>query len=179
MKLLPLDVDQRNVEEQGPYMPDVVIAYDQYGTGLTAKLLVERINARIRGCRFDLHLWRLDVLTFPSCQIKAGEQAGKADIVIFAVQGEICWPETTKQWVRSWISEARQRTNALVALIAGNQQNNTDMKHSAAYLYLEEVANQGRMDFFPHACRTSDELIGDDLRHRATYITRFLQECLN
>ncbi|MBM3838183.1 MAG: hypothetical protein FJ398_09490 [Verrucomicrobia bacterium] len=124
----------------------VVIVYQDFHCGLRAAQLYERITKQfVQDCRFQLHLWKSDILTLPAMVQSSSEIAAAADLVIFSLDAASEISSRLKSWIEKWVEGRSERDAALVALFSHVGEPVSGL--AAARAYLNDVARRRKMQF--------------------------------
>jgi hypothetical protein len=124
--------------------------------------------------QFYYELWRFDTLEFPELRRTATRQAGVADIIVVAPDGEGELPPGLRDWIEDWLTQRGGRLGALVAVF---EEDAAGQARSAACAYLRHVAQRGGLEFFCSAAHP--EFTVDSITQRSEQTSWVLQEILH
>lgn len=134
----------------------VVIVYQDFQCGLRAMQLYERLTKQFAtDARFQLDLWKSDILGLPTIADSSSDAAVAADLVIFSLTGGSEVPSRLKNWIEKWV-DRKSHEAALVALLG--QAVLTADEPSSARDYLCNVAKRGRMKFIADSSEEPQDL---------------------
>jgi hypothetical protein len=103
-----------------PILPflNVVILYEDFGTGLRAKrsldLLPNRLSAK---APWSTKLWRIELLADPVLGEQAAIEAAAADVIILSLHGRSGLPNEVRKWLSGWLAHKESRPYALGVLL--------------------------------------------------------------
>ncbi|MHB8523691.1 MAG: hypothetical protein ACYDH9_23455 [Limisphaerales bacterium] len=124
----------------------VVIAYDDFSTGLMAKEFYDRtVRDHKELFRFICHLWKFRILSLPPLRDQAAVEAETADMVVIAAHEGKPLSSGMRRWIEFWLPR-KAGSGALVALL--------DVSGCGARVpgridsYLRNVAEMWRVRFF-------------------------------
>jgi hypothetical protein len=128
---------------------------------------------------FETHEWRFDQLSPNDHGPEAARVAAAADLVIFASSKEEL-PNNIKLWIEMWLANRGEQETALAAIIGTPtpQAKPTTLAH----LYLEKVANETGMTYFPaqfKICKQIEPCSMKTIVARAEAVTPLLEEILH
>lgn len=123
---------------------EMAIVYADETARERAIQLCGRLAARFRmDPKFEFSWWNVRYLKDPQIAELAAQVAARADLLLFSSSGGEPQREL-KNWIRSWLPRRRGQ-GALVAWVNRSGK----AKTTQLELYLEDVAEQGEMDFLP------------------------------
>lgn len=156
----------------------VVIVYQDFHCGLRAMQLYERITKQfVQECRFQLHLWKSDILGLPTIISASLEIAAAADLVIFSLDAASEISSRLKNWIEKWIERKTMRDAALVALFSHSGDPVRGLTSSHAYLC--DAAKRGKMQFITDPSEPSHDLavpLIETMREPAARSGSFLEQ---
>jgi hypothetical protein len=124
----------------------VVVAYEDYISGLRALELHHRILARWADkVDFRLIIWKFEPMGVPSLMAKAIQDAITADLIVISSTGSQPLPPEATQWISGW----RQKTikePALALLVDAEHKANPHARK--IFTFCREVAGRSGMPFF-------------------------------
>jgi hypothetical protein len=136
---------------------NVVIIYEDCGTGRRAKYFYENLVQELKGkCDFNLQLWSFQVLAISAIGNWAARVAAQADFVILSLHGKAGLPIEIREWIETWARLIVDSNAALIALV--DKPRTMDGKAASTVTYLRSVANRAGIDFFTHTffCRSTN-----------------------
>ena len=132
----------------------VVMAYDDFAAGKraidTCNFLVSRLGD---GIELRSSMWKFDVLRSVKLHQIAVDDAIEADVIIVANARNVGLPEEVKQWIHAWAPRKAGQAAALVALLDFTGTNTQES--TLAHAFLKEAAATAKIDFLPHAIRST------------------------
>jgi len=94
-----------------------LILYDERKSGFRAKEVFDRLTGRSDGhLRFDLALYRFDLLARRSAAAEALAEASRADLLVVALRHQQPLPRTVGAWLETWAGSHARGHQALVGL---------------------------------------------------------------
>jgi len=150
-----LDCMQANA---GPYLseagktalmpaPNVLILYEDLGTGLRAKHSLELLPDQFPAdARCSTTLWRLELLSDPLLAEQAALEAAAADVIILSVHGRRELPAEVRQWLNGWLAHKEPRPYALGVLLDSVEANQGS--DNPVVGYMQQVAAAAGADLF-------------------------------
>jgi len=136
---------------------NVVIIYEDRGTGRRAKYFYENLVHELKGkCDFNLELWNFQVLAISEIGNSAARVAAQADFVILSLHGKAGLPTEIREWIETWARLIADSNAALIALVDKFQ--TRDGTAACTVAYLRNVAKRAGIDFFTHTffCRSTN-----------------------
>jgi hypothetical protein len=138
--------------EFSPGKPGVVLrALVMYEDAAVGNRALTMLNSVVRGVatpgQLRCSLWRFHFLNDPSLLEMAAAEAAGADIILIALPNWASLPSEVSEWISLWLGTRGKRPKALVALADERARGNGATP--CAFTRLREVAQMGRMDFFP------------------------------
>jgi hypothetical protein len=148
MQSIPMRARARRIEPKSTPSFEVVLAYQDFNSGIRAKEFFDRL-VREHGklFRFLCHLWKFDFLLAPGLTGQAVANAADADMIVIAANNQTELPLNVKDWIHLWLPLTRP-SGALVALLDGDKP--SVGSRIAVCSYLREVAERAHMEFFSH-----------------------------
>jgi len=100
---------------------NVLVAYDNFGSGCRAMTLLKRIagRGRVRG-ELTHVMWRFDLMADAAFFELAVSAAVAANVVVIATAEEYQLPRTVREWVVQWLLRKADVPQALVATFEHN-----------------------------------------------------------
>jgi hypothetical protein len=134
-------------EASTPSSLDVLILYEDYGTGLRAKHSLDFLPAQLPAhAKWSTKLWRSELLSDPVLSEQAAMEAAAADVIILSVHGQSALPEEVRAWLNRWLNQKARRPYALgVLLDAGDVSQGSE---NPVVAYLQQVALVAGVDLF-------------------------------
>lgn len=151
--------EEERVEPSKARRFEVVVAYEDFATGIRAKKAFDGIGVlRELGTdsNFNCKLWKFDILRIPRLKEMAADDAAEADIVLIAAHSGSELPAGVKHWIDMWATRERPGRRALVSLL--DPQEAPSSERNQVCTYLHQVAQKGHMDFF---CSCTGSLGGE------------------
>lgn len=100
-----------------PYL-NVVILYEDFGTGLRAKHSLDLLPKRLPpNAPLNTKLWRIELLADPLLGEQAALEAAVADVIIISLHGRRGLPDQVQQWLTRWLAHKEPRRYALGVLL--------------------------------------------------------------
>ncbi len=97
---------------------DVMILYEDFGTGLRAKRSLDLLPGQLRAnAKLSTKLWRIQLLADPLLSEQAAMEAAAADVIILSVHGQSALPAEVEAWLSCWLRYKQQRSYALGVLL--------------------------------------------------------------
>jgi hypothetical protein len=128
---------------------NVVIIYEDRGTGRRAKYFYENLAHELEGkCDFNLELWNFQVLAISEIGNSAARAAAQADFVIVSLNGKAGLPAEIREWIERWSCLIVDSNATLIALVDKPQ--TRDGTAASTLAYLRSVADRAEIDFFVH-----------------------------
>lgn len=127
-------------------VPEVVIVYEDFSTGLRAKQLFDRLFQRVDSGRYRLNMWKFSVLHLNALRTQAIHDAASAAILCVAAQGQGDLPPSVYDWAHQWSQSSGPHPYALVALLEKPQE--ADGSETAYVRDLRKMARQKEAEFF-------------------------------
>ena len=130
---------------------------------------------------FDIECnwWQFDDLTQNKQGAEAAKVAGHADMVMIVCAKSEELPSSIKVWVEMWLAKKGEQDTALVAMVGvANRQNRPT---TAVHSYLEHVARETGMNFFPALFQLAKETPTDSIEAivaHAKTVTLLIEEIL-
>jgi len=115
----------------------IVIVYENVPTAIRAREMSEQLAVDS-----ECESWSFDLLGIAGVREHAALVASEADMIIVAARGDQALPAVVKDWIESWVPVKKSVPGALVALLDADASN-----QSSPYLYLQQIAGRGKMDF--------------------------------
>jgi hypothetical protein len=129
---------------------NVVIVYEDFVTGTRAMTVYDSL-ARSLANHYELanSAWKFEILRQASLKKIAVFDAMEADLVLISVHAGSELPEEVRAWIHLWLAQGNQANCALGLLLAETDE--MIGRVAPAHSYLQEVANQHKLDFFSQA----------------------------
>jgi hypothetical protein len=127
--------------------PDVLILYEDLGTGLRAKHALDLLPDHFPAdARCSTKLWRLELLSDPLLAEQAALEAAAADVIIMSVHGRRELPAEARRWLNGWLAHKEPRPYALGVLLDSREVNQGS--ENPVIRYMEQVACAAGADLF-------------------------------
>lgn len=134
--------------EGGPAL-EVQVLYEDFQTGLRAKQAIDGIAIQLGvGTKFQMGLWRFDLLQEPALCAEVANAAVRADVVLLSAHGQHGLPEAVQRWLAGWLSRTSDEPPALVVLLDAAAQQTISAHHWLAALQLR--VRPAGVELFPH-----------------------------
>jgi hypothetical protein len=132
---------------------DAVLLYEDFSAGLRAKWVLDCAARLLPGpLRFNLAIWRFDVLRAAIVRELALHKASVADVVVLSAHGRRTLPKVVQHWLKQWLERKSDDPCALMISL------NEDYRDSAAAARLisslQAEANARDVTVFPHFSTT-------------------------
>jgi len=144
---LPFGSQAAHWEPKFPF--DLVIVYENEATRARAFTLCDRLVGKLHDDH-DIRQswWKFHFLYDPQLLERAVEGALTADMIIMSLNDGKLPPLIARTWIEGWANQKDGHDSALVALVDNTPSSRcTDCP---MLRYLNSVAHQAGMDFFPH-----------------------------
>ncbi len=122
---------------------DVLIVYDSVRSGKRAKELCDRLG---QYCELNLRIWNLSALRLPALARAAAHEAGRAILLIVAVDGDEMLPRHVKTCLHKCARAIHAADGALLAQFHSILKMNE--KLCPAYRCLKQIAQHAGIQFF-------------------------------
>ena len=101
---------------------EVLILYEDYGTGLRAKRSLDLLPARFPAkAHWSTKLWRIELLSDPLLKEQAAREAAAADVLILSLHGRSTLPAGLREWLTCWLGHKPSRPCAMGVLLDAEQ----------------------------------------------------------
>lgn len=165
-----------------PERLEVLLAYEDAGTGRRGKLALDRVlnqTDATDNCNCRYHLWRLDLLCDSGCRAEADRIGRVADIVAVSIHTNTRMETESVSSLTRWIGCQRPRPCVLVISLDDTGQPSAGLDQQLARLRAA-AENSGWTVLFHHGeapCPESDAII-NAIRHRANDMSSVLAHIL-
>ena len=122
---------------------DVLIVYDSVRSGKRAKELFDRLGQH---CELSLSVWSLSALRLPALARAAAHEAGRAILLIVAVDGDEMLPRHVKTCLHKCARAIHAADGALLAQFHSILKMNEEL--CLAYRCLKQIARHASVQFF-------------------------------
>jgi len=162
---------------------NVVIVYEDFVTGTRAMTVYDSLARSLANhYEFTNSAWKFEILRQASLKKIAVFDAMEADLVLISVHADSELPEEVRAWIHLWLAQANQANCALGLLLA--ESNEMIGRVAPAHSYLQEVANQHKLDFFSQAVDVpglplAPRLAAERDGHRIPRVTSAIDNILN
>ncbi len=160
---------------------NVMILYEDFGTGLRAKRSLDLLPEQLRAnAKLSTKLWRIELLADPLLSEQAAMEAGAADVIILSVHGQRSLSAEVQAWLSSWLRHRRREACALGVLLDSRQDSTGSEKPIVSYL--QQVANVAGADLFysfSDAPGTDLDPAMEKINQRARQSSTVLEEMLS
>jgi len=129
---------------------------------------------------FAISWWSVQQLERCDSAMQAAKQAGRADIVVFAIGFAEKVPPSLAQWIELWLQERGEHEGALVSLPSARIP--AELGTSTMCFYLRDLAHRAGMDYLTNIPEGLSHLIPESLEscaERAQKVTSLLNEILH
>jgi uncharacterized protein YozE (UPF0346 family) len=118
MSFFEIEYDRGPVNGEVTGRLDVLLAYEDFSTGLRARQSFEKVARQLElNAAFKVNLWRFDLLREPGFLERATTEAANADIVFLSAHGRGELPGMAKLWLEHWFERRGAEPCALVVLL--------------------------------------------------------------
>jgi hypothetical protein len=118
MSPLDIDKDRETAVGEARARLHVLLAYEDFSTGLRARQAFEPVARQIEvDADFNVTLWNFDLLREPVLIERAATEAAKADIVFLSAHGQGELPGAVDSWLKQWFERRGAEPCALVVLL--------------------------------------------------------------
>ncbi len=129
---------------------EVMILYEDAGTALRARRLLERLPGRLRAeVGLNTKLWRLDLLGEPLLKEQAAVEAGAADVIILSIHSEL--PVSARDWLGRWLAHKENRPCAFGVLL-DPEASASGATDPPAVAFVKQVTEEAGADLFCGFC---------------------------
>jgi hypothetical protein len=141
--------------DRSPPTPfNVVIMYEDFGTGMRAKKGLDYVAEEFgNDLEFRHSMWRLDILQDPKLNVLAAPALAEADLLIISLRGEGQLPAKIRALINERLAQTVNHEIALVALFEGA----ATATRSSLYACLANLARQHSLDFFEQALSDAED----------------------
>jgi len=137
-----------------PLKLDAVLLYEDLGAGLRGKGVLDYAVRLFPGApRFNLAIWRFDVLRTVIVRELALHKASVADIVVLSAHGGKALPKLVKLWLKQWFGRKSDEPCALMVSFNEDSRDNASAAQIVSSLQAESKARD--VAVFPHFSETS------------------------
>lgn len=135
----------RHVTSFQPAVIEVVVAYDDVGSALRAKSVLDHIIQELGdGFRLGVRFWNFSALEASQMRAVAAAEAAEAAILWIAVSATSDLPPE----VKAWIEQSARERNGQPSAIVLSQDAVTAASYPALHPYLRQIAEEAGMEFF-------------------------------
>lgn len=129
----------------------VAIIYEDRAAGQRAIGAFRCLNEHLEN-DFELrnNLWSFELLRIPKIRDLASRDMASADMIIVSAHGHEDLPTEIRTWMQKCLPRKKSHGGALVALFDSADEN---VSISPALLFLKEIADRARLDFFSHGAQ--------------------------
>jgi len=159
---------------------DVIILYEDFGTGLRAKRSLDLLPGHLRAnAKLSTRLWRTELLSDPFLCEQAAREAAAADVVILSMHGQGALPVEVQAWLSCWLRHKEKRPYALGVLL-----DPAEVKQggeNAVVGYMQRLAATAQVDLFygfSEAPMTQLDPAMEDIDRRAHQSSSLLDDML-
>jgi hypothetical protein len=169
----------RNVVGKGSLKLDVLLVYEDAGTGLRAKQALDQTMLRL-AVDTDVHVnaWRFELLREPALHQQAVNEAAEAEIVFFSAHGSEELPATVSLWFQHWLARRGGEPCALVVSLDTRERETPTANQMV--VELSGMARRAGVDVFLHLEEAQVERVPalEEVQRRAELRTALLGEIL-
>jgi hypothetical protein len=154
MQSLMLSQEKLSGDRSPPTPFNVVIMYEDFGTGKRAKRALDHVAEELgNDLEFRHSMWRLDILQDTKRNVLAAPALAEADLLIISLRGERQLPAKIHALIDERLAQTRNHDCALVALFEGV----ASATRSSVYACLANLARQHGLDFFEQALSDAED----------------------
>ena len=138
-----------SVGAEAPILPllNVVILYEDFGTGLRAKRSLDLLPDRLAASApWSTKLWRIELLADPLLGEQAALEAAAADVIILSVHGRRGLADEVRRWLGRWCAHKEPRPYALGLLLDSVEVRQGG--NNPVVAYMQKVAADAGADLF-------------------------------
>ncbi len=129
---------------------NVVIVYEDFVTGTRAMTVYDSLARSLANhYEFTNSAWKFEILRQASLKTIAVFDALEADLILISSHAGDELPDEVRAWIDLSLRQANQTNCALVLLLAETDE--MIGRLAPAHSYLQEVADQYKLDFFSQA----------------------------
>jgi hypothetical protein len=148
-------------ERSPPTRSNVVIMYEDFGTGMRAKKGLDYVADELgNDLEFRHSMWRLDILQDPKLNVLAAPALAEADLLIISLRGGGQLPAKIRALIAERLAQTVNHECALVALF----ESAATATRSSVYACLANLARQHGLDFFEQALSDAEDQEGPLLK---------------
>ena len=180
MQWLGTVADAGDKTGEGPLKLDVLVVYEDLGTGLRARRALDQAAQRLEvEADFHVHLWKFELLRDPALFGQALTEAAKADIVFISAHGHAELPPSVSLWLRQSLTRKAGEPCALVVSLDTDARETPNANRTLEAVEL--AACQAGAEVFLHLgdAPTEWESALDEIRRRAELRTVVLDDLLH
>ena len=163
-----------------PPLLDVLILYEDFGTGLRAKRSLDLLPHQLTAdAKWNTKLWRIQLLSDSLLAEQAAREAAAADVIILSVHGRTPLPPEVRTWITAWLRHKERRSYALGVLLDAEEVSRGSQ--NPVVNYMQQVATIGGVDLFygfSEAPRSELDSATEEINQRANYSSAILQDML-
>ncbi len=154
MQSLMLSQGMLSVDRSPPTPFNVVIMYEDFGTGKRAKKGLDYVAGELgNNLEFRHSMWRLDILQNPKLNALAAPALAEADLLIISLRCEGRLPAKIRALIDERLTQTIHHECALVALFEGA----ASAIRSSVYACLANLALQHGLDFFEQSLSDAED----------------------
>ena len=171
-----------SVKAETPILPflNVLILYEDFGTGLRAKRSLDLLPKRLAAnATLSTKLWRIELLADPLFGEQAALEAAAADVIILSVHGRRGLPDPVRKWLNGWLVHKEPRPYALGVLLDSMEASQGNENPVVASM--QRVAADAGADLFYGFAEASDcefDAALDDINQRVHSSSTLLEDML-
>jgi len=125
---------------------NVLILYDGVHSSDSAMRTYNRLRQRFdKTYSFHVKIWRFDMLGLASCAQWAGRDAGHADLMIVATEGDPTTLDSFKAWTAHWTTKPN-RERAMAALFLDQPEGSAAEQYKDWQEFLHDLCARAGMD---------------------------------
>jgi hypothetical protein len=126
---------------------EVLILYEDFGTGLRAKCSLDLLLSQCRmETGFRTKIWKVDLLSEPLLREQAAIEAAGSDVILLSVHGRGNLPVAMLDWLSRLLHYKEDRPYAIGLML--DPEAETPAAHNAIRTHLQQVAAAAGVDFF-------------------------------
>jgi hypothetical protein len=127
---------------------DAALIYEDLSTGIRARYVLECVAGLFpRAPRFNMAMWRFDMLRMAEVRQKALKAASAAVIVLLSAHGSGALPRAVRVWFLQWLERKSDQPSAM--LICLDEKSRESVSAAQMISWLQTEANTRDVAVFP------------------------------